>query len=218
MITLDLSEAIRGCERIQRRLSEIAHVMDHAGDLMEHWQRLMEEGNRKGVLAGTDKDGNPMIPVTYRPRFTRANYGGAGKPVKLTLSQRLGQYSRKMRGEFAGRGTAISGINNNLTTSEYRMLDGPPLAPRRQFSRVITNFEAESHQAEEHGYWLVIGSWREVVSVKNYAFLKHLFDGDPPQPGPRDLRGVRPDDLAKMKATIVPWAKSTIFKLWNETK
>ena len=100
MITLDLSEAIRGCERIQRRLAAIEHSIDHAGDLMKHWRLLMEQGNLRGVLEGTDKDGKPMLPVTYRPRFSRANYGGAGKPVKLTVSQRLGQHPRATRGDF----------------------------------------------------------------------------------------------------------------------
>ena len=68
MITLDLSRAVAGCRRIQRRLEAIEHVMDHAEDLMQHWRRLMEAGNLAGVLAGTDGDGNPMLPVTYRPR------------------------------------------------------------------------------------------------------------------------------------------------------
>lgn len=210
MITLDLSEAIRGCERIQRRLEAITNVMDHAGDLMEHWERLMEEGNRNGVLAGTDGDGNPMLPVTYRPRFSRANYGGAGKPVKLTVSQRLGQHARTKRGDFFGLGPAASGWNNNLTSTEYRKLDGPPLAPRRQFSRVVTNFVTTSFQPEEHGYWVVIGTWKDVVSVKGYHFLPALFET-------RNLRGVRPDDLEKMRATILPWAKLTIRELWRGT-
>ena len=97
MITLDLSEAIRGCERIQRRLAQIEHVMDHAGDLMEHWERLMEEGNRRGVLVDkTDKDGGAMLAVTYRPSYAqkRAIYAGTAKPIRPTLAQRLGQPAR----------------------------------------------------------------------------------------------------------------------------
>ena len=193
MITLDLSSAIAGCERIQRRLSEIAHIMDHAGDLMEHWERLMEEGNRRGVLEDkTDKDGIPLLPVTYRPTYAqkRAIYAGTAKPVRPTLEQRLGQPARPRggRGEFFGFGPASSGLNNNLTTAEYRKLDGPPLAPRRQFSRVITNFETTSFQPEEHGYWLVTGRWHEVVNIQGKKFLHYLFDGDAPQPGPRSPR------------------------------
>jgi hypothetical protein len=219
MITLDLSEAIAGCERIRRRLAAIEHVIDHAGPLMEHWERLMEEGNRRGVLEGTDKDGGVMLAATYRPTATqkRAIYAGTAKPVRPTLAQRLGQHPRKMRGDFFGFGPAVSGLNNNLTSAEYRRLDGPPLAPRRQFSRVITNFETFSFQPEEHGYWLVTGSWKQVVSPTGYHFLPDLFDGKSPQPGPRDLRGVRPDDLRKMKATILPWAELTVGELWKGT-
>ena len=220
MITLDLSEAIRGCQRIQRRLAAIEHVMDHAGDLMEHWERLLEEGNRRGVLVDrTDKDGGAMLAVTYRPTYAqkRAIYAGTAKPVRPTLAKRLGQHPRAKRGEFFGFGLASSGLNNNLSSSEYRKLDGPPLAPRRQFSRVITNFDTTSFQAEPHGYWLVTGRWHDVVNAKGQTFLRYLFDGDPPQVGARDLRGVRPVDLEKMKATILPWAKLTVRELWRET-
>ena len=125
MITLDLSEAIRGCERIQRRLAAIEHVTDHAGDLMKHWRVLMEQGNLRGVLEGTDKDGNPMLPVTYRPRFSRANYGGAGKPVKLTVSQRLGQHPRDSAVTSSASARRLSGFNNNLTSSRVSQAGRP---------------------------------------------------------------------------------------------
>jgi len=220
MITLDLSEAIAGCERIQRRLAAIANVMDHAGDLMKHWELLVEEGNRRGILEDkTDKDGNPLLAVTYRPTAAqkKAIYAGTAKPVKLTVSQRLGQNPRRKRGDFFGFGPAISGLNNNLTSAEYRLLDGPPTAPRGRFSRVVTNFETSSWQIEEHGAWVVTGEWREVVSPSGYHFLPDLFDGHPPQLGSRDLRGVRPTDLVKIKATILPWAKLTVRELWQGT-
>ncbi len=91
------------------------------------------------------------------------------------------------------------------------------MAPRRNFSRVVTNFETDSFQPEEHGYWLVTGAWKEVVSQTGYHFLPDLFAGNAPQPGPRDLRGVRPDDLEKMRLTILPWAKLTIREIWEGT-
>ena len=100
MITFSLGDAVEGCRHVQRRLAEIANVMDHAGDLMEHWERLVVEGNLRGVLAGTDRDGNPMLPVTYRPKNA--------KP--LTVAQRLGQDRRAKRGEYFGRGLAVSGV------------------------------------------------------------------------------------------------------------
>ncbi len=220
MITLDLSQAVVGCERIQRRLAAIEHVMDYAGPLMEHWERLVEEGNRRGVLIDrTDKDGGSLLAVTYRPTAAqkRAIYAGTAKPQKLTVSQRLGQDARTKRGVFYGVGQHVSGLNNNLTSTEYRRLTGPPTAPRGQFSRVVTNFEMSSWQVEEHGYWIVKGEWREVVSKTGYHFLPHLFNGDPPQPGPRDLRGVRPNDLVRIRATILPWGKRTVRELWQGT-
>lgn len=203
MITLDLSSAVAGCKRIQRRLEAIEHVMDHAEPLMEHWRRLMEEGNLKGVLAGTDGDGSYMLAVTYRPR----------NPRPMSIGERLGQRSNKKRGRVAGAGSySEHGIlpNNNLTSSAYRRLTGPPLAPRGQFSRVITNFKTTTFQAEEHGYWVVIGTWEDVMSPSGFHFLPALFET-------RNLRGVRPDDLAKMRATILPWAKLTVRELWRKT-
>jgi len=203
MITLDLESAVASCRRIERRLRSITNVMDHAGDLMEHWRRLMEEGNLRGVLAGTDGDGNPMTPVTYRPRI----------PRQMTVGERLGQRANKRRGRFAGEGDySEHGIlsNNNLSSSAYRRLTGPPLAPRRQFSRVISNFKTTTFQAEEHGAWAVIGTWEDVMTVTGYHFLPDLFET-------RNLRGVRPDDLAKMRATILPWAKLVVRELWDGT-
>jgi hypothetical protein len=203
MITLDLSSAVVSCRRIQRRLEAIEHVMDHAEDLMQHWRRLMEEGNRAGVLAGTDGDGHPMLPVTYRPR----------NPRQMSLGERLGQRTNPRRGRFAGAGDySEHGIlpNNNLSSSAYRRLTGPPLAPRGQFSRVITNFKTTTFQTEEHGAWAVIGTWEDVMSPTGFHFLPALFET-------RNLRGVRPDDMAKMRATILPWAKLTVRSLWNST-
>jgi hypothetical protein len=203
MITLDLESAVASCRRIQRRLEAITNIMDHAEDLMQHWRVLMEQGNLDGVLAGTDGDGNPMLPVTYRPR----------NPRQMTLGERLGQRVNKKRGRLAGVGSyAEHGIlpNNNLSSSAYRQLTGPPLAPRGQFSRVVTNFVTTTFQTETHGDWVVIGTWKDVMSPTGFHFLPALFET-------RDLRGVRPDDLEKMRATILPWAKLVVRRLWNST-
>ena len=126
----------------------------------------------------------------------------------MSLSERLGQRVNKKRGRLAGVGSyAEHGIlpNNNLSSSAYRQLTGPPLAPRGQFSRVITNFETTTFQTETHGSWVVIGTWKDVASPKGFHFLPALFET-------RNLRGVRPDDLEKMRATILPWAKLTYSK------
>ena len=99
--------------------------------------------------------------------------------VKLTVAQRLGQHPRKQRGDVFGHGPAASGWNNNLTSSEYRLLDGPPLLPRRQFSRVITNLKTASWQdTTDRNIWYARGDWDSVVSIKGVQFLPFHFNGE----------------------------------------
>ena len=200
MLDVDMhNEATFG--RLLRRLDRIRNIGDKAGPLMRHWERIIESDNREGVLAGTDKDGGYMLAVTYRP---------VRPGVKLTVAQRLGQNTRKRRGDFSGRGPAVSGWNNNLTSSEYRLLDGPPLAPRRQFSRVITNLVTTSFpDSNDPNKWYAIGAWDSVVSAKGVHFLPFHFNGEGNLPM-RDLRGVRPEGKAKAKESLCAWAMLTI--------
>ena len=74
--------------------------------LMEEWRAIMEEDNEEGILAGLDGWGIPLEPVTYRPNPNKR------KPTDWTIRK-----------------------NDNLSSSAYRELTGPPLAPRclRQF-------------------------------------------------------------------------------------
>jgi autotransporter-associated beta strand protein len=164
---LDLS----GLGRLSDRLARIAHP--NVTDLMLSWMKLvLDGGNRKGVLAGTDKDGLPMAPVTYRP---------VGPSRKLTVAERLGQNPRKGRGRYATFGSSETGFFNNLSSSAYRQLDGPPLAPRRQFSRVITNFLTAFRPAsgvlDGSGRAEAIGWWDGIVDNKGRPFLAAHFDG-----------------------------------------
>jgi hypothetical protein len=177
---------------------------------------LIEEDNRLGILAGTDKDGVPMVPVTYRPKTApgmRVNIpprGKGGKYDRESLKQfRRGEKAGKKKGSFAGLGPHISGINNNLSTSEYRLLSGPPLAPRDQFSRVVTNlkttFTSPGHGAAQ---WAAIGAWDEVVNTKGMPFLFYHFNGIGQKR--RDLRGVRPAGIAKAMDALRNWARLAI--------
>jgi len=209
VITLDLSDAVLTSERVARRLRSVANFMNYAKPLMKSIERRIEEGNRKGILAGLDKDGNPAPRLTYRP---------IGTPLKLTVAQRLGQGSRRKRGEFSGFGPAASGLNNNLTSAEYRRLGGKRLAPRDQFSRSITNF-ATGHYRLDETSWGAVGGWVDVVSNTGFHFLPVHFDGKPlGRNGPSkryDLRGVRPDDKKLIGLDIYAWAKLTIRERWD---
>lgn len=176
----------KGLDRLAARFQKLAHV--NAEPLMLSWMRISEEDNRKGILDGTDKDGLPMAPVTYRPKLSRGE-----KPHQLTIEERLGRRSNATRGAFAG------GVNNNLSSSQYRKLDGPPLAPRRQFSRVITNLKLDYAELPS-GRWEVTFWWDDVVSKKGVSFLRYHFEGAKIKARNgrvwnlpvRDLRGLRP--------------------------
>ncbi len=108
------------CGRFAARIKRLDLTRADVAPLLRNWERQMEEGNRKGVLAGLDKDGHTMTPITYRP------VGQVRK--KLTLGERLGQKANKRRGEYGGIMAAGNGLlaNNNLTSMAYRQLDGPP--------------------------------------------------------------------------------------------
>jgi len=178
---------IEALDRLKARFMRL--VNPDATPLMLSWMRTIDDDNRKGVLAGLDRDGNPLKPVTYRP-----------KPVKeLTRGQRLNQKKNARKGFFAGLGVYSTGVlpNNNLTSAEYRRLDGPPLAPRRQFSRVITNLKT-GYGRESSSSWYALGYWDEVVTPKGKPFLHYLFAA-------RDLRGVRPDGVAKARVQARNW-------------
>lgn len=193
---------LRGLDALIARANALAVGGLDARDLMVTFQRIIEEDNRKGVLAGTDKDGSYMIGVTYRP---------VGKPKRLTAAQRNGAKGNRKKGTFGGFGPMAAGLHNNLTTSEYRRLAGPPLAPRGKFSRAITNLETDSDQVGPHE-WLAFGFWRDVVDAKGRPFLHYHFNGSGRNPV-RDLRGVRPEGREKARKAAVAWLSDRIRRL-----
>lgn len=169
--------------------------------LMVTWGLIIQADNRRGVLAGTDKNGVDMKPVAYRP---------VGKAERLTKAQRNTSESRKRRGEFGGFGPFNSGLHNNLTTSEYRKLDGPPLAPRREFSRVITNLGTGIIEGSPDSLiWKVTCTWMDVVSPEQVPFLPFHFDGGKNLPV-RDLRGVRPRGMLEARKAAINWMRLEI--------
>ena len=183
-LIIDLS----GLDRIRKRFERIANP--DATPLMLSWMIIIEQDNRRGVLAGLDKNGAPMLPVTYRP---------VGKPIKLRNQSRA--YN-------------AMGTEGNLTSSQYRRLTGPPLAPRGQFSRVITNLQTDWQDGREHPPWMAWARWKGVVSKTGFEFLPVHFEGKPlGRGGPRkqrDLRGLRPDGHAKAREAMINWAEGEI--------
>lgn len=172
-------------------LDHISQGLRRLGDpdctpLMLSWSIIMEEDNRQGILMGLDKDGVPMVPVKYRPKAPSA---------RPTAAQRGGLRANAKKGGQQGFGPLASGLHGNLTSPQYRLLGGPPLAPRDQFSRVISNYETDYAKLRP-GFWQVTFWWRDVVSAKGVSFLRFHFDGTGRLPR-RDLRGIRPAGMAK---------------------
>lgn len=196
--TLDLT----GLDRIAAGLRALGDF--DATPLMLAWELIIEQDNRTGILRGLDKDGMPMIPVKYRPR--------PPGPVKPTKAQRAGARANAKRGVFQGFGHFGAGLHGNLLSAEYRLLGGPPLAPRGPFSRVITNLK--TGHGRDGARWYAMGYWEEVISDKLIPFLRFHFDGTGRLPR-RDLRGVRPAGVARALEALKAFGKDMIRRAFE---
>lgn len=186
-----------GLGRLQALLARVANP--DANPLMERWEKIIFEDNRRGVLAGQDRYGRPMPAVTYRP---------IASAPKRRVPRRAGA--------FGGIGPYASGLHNNLSPAEYRRLNGPPLAPRGGNSRVITNLGTGHDTAPVGGVWTAEGRWFDVVSPRGVPFLMAHFTGARVGRGHavklpvRDLRGVRPWGIDQAVKATREWAISLL--------
>jgi hypothetical protein len=174
--------------------------------LLQKIELIIKTDNYRGILARQDKDGNNLPDATYRPKIDK----GRKKAPGPSHTQRNG--AGKVMGVYSGRGPAAAGLNNNLTSAEYRKLGGPGTAPRGPNSRVITNLYTQHTWDRATGECLVGAAWRQVVSTTGYEFLEDLFEGRG-RFGPiakRDLRGIRPWGRAEIDAAIDDWGTETI--------
>jgi hypothetical protein len=187
---------LSGLDNLIARVRRIEHPQVKL--LMATWQDIIVADNRKGVLAGLDKDGLPMKPVTYRPK-------GPTVSIKAKSAARFRNNQPANRvGAFLGFGPHASGLHNNLTRGEYEQLTGPPLAPRGAFSRVITNLVPGFEEPPAgSNVWTAYGAWIDVVDFKGRPFLHYAF-------GRRDLRGVRPEGREKARKAAIAWMADQI--------
>jgi hypothetical protein len=168
-----------GYDALQANLSHLTEF--DAYPLMERWADIIVEGNRRGLLAGTDGYDNPMPALKYRD----------GK-VKATRNRRVPMYGTSLY-ETTGIGNFGTGPNDNLPASKYRDLTGPRLAPRRDASRAIKNLHTEIRHDPTNKTWEVIGAWYQVVSEDGVPFLPFHFRGEGRLPT-YDLRPIRAKD------------------------
>ena len=142
--------------------------------LLLELEGILDDDNRAGAGQGLDGFGMQLEPVTYRPNPNKV------KPTNYTVL-----------------------TNNNLTSSWYRELEGPPLAPRDMDSRIVTNF-VTSH-TQEPGAWVVLGAWADVLSTDDVPFLPFHFRGEGNLPV-RDLAHVRPSALRRAQEALHDFA------------
>jgi hypothetical protein len=208
---LDLS----GLERLIRRLARIAPIPDEdMSVLMEEFAAIVVEDNRKGILEGTDKDGNPMKPVSYRPVADKTKFPGHSGGAKKTKARPDGSFGTGS-GAFKGAKTARFG---NLTLEQYKKLDGPPLAPRYDKSRVITNLKVGYQQVDART-WEAVGLWDQVLDQAGQPFLMKHFTGATVPFGKktiklpvRDLRGVRPWGRQQARRAVRLWIQDLLSR------
>lgn len=180
--------------RISDRLQKLKNPP--VTQLLETWEKIIVEDNRRGILAGTDKNGNLMTPVTYRPKPESVSKWGKSRQRKLI-------------------GAATAPEHNNLTSAQYRRLSGPSLAPRSAYSRVITNL------ATGHGYdpisrvYFAEAVWFDVVSRNGIYFLPYHFNGGGRLPV-RDLRGVRPWGKQRVWIEFLKWSDKLLRDIKKE--
>ena len=173
-----------GADALIRNLLAIANP--DPTPLLEVWEDIIRDGNERGVMEGRDKDDNPIKPVTYRPT------------VAVRTSSKTKPTTGGITGPFA------AGFDDNLTYAQYRKLSGPPTAPRGRNSRVIKNFFTQHGRDPARDYeWFAEGRWFDVVDAKGRAFLPDMFSL-------RDLRGVRPRDVAEAERAVDDWIKSLL--------
>jgi len=208
-MTADQEHNEREFFRIEEKLNFLKYP--DATNLMTTWELIIRNDNLRGVLAGQDKHGATMDRVTYRP------VADVDKRINIRSKEasrlRHGQKANRLRELFfAGVGPWSSGLHNNLTSSEYRRLDGPPLAPRYQFSRVISNLKTDHwplNQFEGNTHFEATGSWDEVISTQGTAFLIFHFEGTERLPR-RDLTGIRPLGRQELRESFEAWKADLI--------
>jgi hypothetical protein len=158
--------------------------------LMEEWRGILEKDNEDNL--GIDGYGVPLAEVTYRPD---PNVG-----------------SRAARYGLEGINREIIPPYNNLHSSHYRSLDGPPLSPRGADSRITRNFATKGEGPMADGSWHVLGSWVDFLSVDGFEILTAHADGPDHNPKLpiRDVLHVRPGALQRARDALILFVKGIL--------
>lgn len=169
--------------------------------------------NKLGVLAGlSGTTGQPLEKVAYRKQDIRD-----GIPThNLSTSMQALQAEANLMvappdyGDSQLFSTCQSSAYDPTPVyadyQTYKNYDGPPLAPRRLQSRVITNYVVNADNA--HDQVSLECGWEDIYSVDDYgktsAFMNSHFEGSDGQKK-RDLRGGTDYEKQQFERQIKAW-------------
>lgn len=86
--------------------------------------------------------------------------------------------------------------------SSYEHLDGPPLAPNWERSRIISNYKTYDMTSPGTSTVEVVSQWEDITNDKGQPFMMEHFTGASNSPR-RDMRGLRPWGHANMQAQVL---------------
>ena len=168
-----------GLKRFSKRVDELTRAANLSRPefkrAVQPILKELEQLNENDRLKGLDRNGKPLPDVTYRPKGTvdkkRSN---AAKRPKFSARNNFG----------------------NLSSSQYRKLDGPALAPRRKGSRVISNYV--TGMEFKNGQWQVRAGWKDILDTKGRPFLEFHLKGSGRLPK-RDIAGLSRKALKRLR-------------------
>lgn len=99
-------------------------------------------------------------------------------------------------------------------TLKSRDGDGPPLAPKREASRVITNYYANNKTWR--GKLNIQAGWKGDVDFLKYHFTGYRSRAGNPVPA-RNPNAIRPQTLAKINTLVDEWFQNTAKAAFNVT-
>jgi hypothetical protein len=156
--------------------------------LLEKGEEILREGNREGLIAGTDHSGT-RLKTTWRETHPENHWMRASGVAKAS---RKGQY-------FLAKGYHEAG-------------KGRPLVPNEEMSRAITHVRTDHGQPSEHTYSVIL--WWDGAGFTTEQG-DHILDlHASPRAGARyprrDIQGVRPETVKKFEEAAKAYITAAI--------
>jgi hypothetical protein len=206
--------------------------------LMEEWERVLTDDNRRRALAGLDCNDQPMMPTQRERGLAKSTARTLAAQVRQSQAQsgldqaraeqkRLSQQLKGLRGtqRQANRDTKAQ-IDRQLPRLRTRLTkakasasfwasrgrglgSGPPLAPNGERSRIIRFARSRHGQLKASEAWFAELGWRSFTDTKGRGILGHHQRGIPSGVGP-----IRRDVLSRVSPTAFAECRSAAQAFW----